>query len=155
MIPLPLQWSPWSKSCPEYFIFENYRFLVFFTTSQGCDRAHVQKSEQFHNQHLWPQPNWVQGPVGPSWCWFACLWKYSAGDIFVKINFDIYIDFLTCAGIACGTTMPSRPGGNSQCNYSSISIWFLTNLVKHCQRHNGPRNWLRNLNLATTWHHLH
>ena len=112
------------KIMPGIFYFWNYRFLVFFTAFQGCDRAHVQKSEQFHNQHLRTQ-------FGPSWCWFACLWKYSAGDIFVKINFDIYIDFLACVGIACGTTIRLHPGGNSQCSSFSSSIWFLTNLVKN------------------------
>ena len=36
-----------------------------------------------------------------------------------------------------------------------ITIWEIQ--LKHCQRHNGPRNWLRDLglNLETTWHHLH
>ena len=41
------------------------------------------------------------------------------------------------------------------CSHSQYKLLVQQN--KHCQRHNGPRNWLRDLglNLVTTLHHLH
>ena len=115
---------------------------------------------------------WVAFEIGKWWWWSAKtkiekLWNDKGGE-----NRDL-----------APTKWCDALIQHLKTNIHSYNLFILvTYELKHCQRHNGPRNWLRNLdwtwqqygttyisckfdhlmapltlvaNLATCWHHLH